>query len=88
MISNLEKYANIAECMGENIEGLSTGEAAFKAIEAIKNLSKDVNTPGNLQAFGTNFELMAKLALEDGNTGSDPILGTEKDSIQLFEAAY
>ncbi|EGQ26826.1 iron-containing alcohol dehydrogenase [Mammaliicoccus sciuri] len=91
MISDLEKFANIAEFMGENIEGISKRDAAFKAIEAIKNLSKDVNIPSNLQALGvksSDFELMARLALEDGNAGSNPIQGTEKDIIGIFKAAY
>lgn len=91
MISNLDKFANIAEFMGENIDGISKREAAFKAIEAIKNLSKDVNIPSNLQALGvksSDFELMSKLALEDGNAGSNPIQGTQNDIIQIFKAAY
>ncbi|MEK4023732.1 MULTISPECIES: iron-containing alcohol dehydrogenase [Sporosarcina] len=91
MISDLEKFANIAEFMGENIEGISKRDAAFKAIEAIKNLSKDVNIPSNLQVLGvksSDFELMARLALEDGNAGSNPIQGTEKDIIGIFKAAY
>lgn len=91
MISNLDKFADIAEFMGENIEGISKRDAAFKAILAIKNLSQDVNIPSNLQALGvksSDFELMAKLALEDGNAGSNPIQGSEKDIIRIFEAAY
>lgn len=91
MISDLEKFANIAEFMGENIEGISKRDAAFKAIEAIKNLSKDVNIPSNLQALGvksSDFELMARLALEDGNAGSNPIQGTEQDIMGIFKAAY
>ena len=91
MISNLDKFANIAEFMGENIDGISKREAAFKAIEAIKNLSKDVNIPSNLQALGvksSDFELMSKLALKDGNAGSNPIQGTQNDIIQIFKAAY
>lgn len=91
MISNLDKFANIAEFMGENIDGISKREAAFKAIEAIKNLSRDVNIPSNLQALGvksSDFELMSKLALEDGNAGSNPIQGTQDDIAQIFKAAY
>ncbi|PID02513.1 1,3-propanediol dehydrogenase [Sporosarcina sp. P2] len=91
MISNLDKFANMAEFMGENIEGISKRDAAFKAIEAIKNLSKDVKIPTNLQELGvksSDFELMSKLALEDGNAGSNPIQGTQDDIIQIFKAAY
>src|SRR5699024_6806867 len=70
LISNPQKFADIAEFMGENIEGLSVREAADKAIEAIQQLSEDVNIPANLRDLGVkeeDFEKMAKLALEDGN---------------------
>jgi len=48
MISNLEKFADIAVAMGENIEGLSMRQAAEKAIDAITQLSKDI---GNTRWF-------------------------------------
>ncbi len=90
-ISNVDKFADIAEFMGENIGGLSKRDAADKAIEAIKRLSQDVNIPSNLEALNVDkndFELMAKLALEDGNAGTNPIQGTEKDIIKIFKSAY
>ena len=34
------------------------------------------------------FEKMAKLSLEDGNAGSNPIQGKEQDIINIFKAAY
>ena len=91
LISNPQKFADIATFMGENIEGLSVRNAAEKAIKAIETLSKDVNIPSNLRALNVkeeDFELMAKLALEDGNAISNPIQGTEQDIIDIFQAAY
>ncbi|HLW06279.1 MAG TPA: iron-containing alcohol dehydrogenase, partial [Marinilabiliaceae bacterium] len=91
LISNPKKFAEIAEFMGENIDGLSTRDAADKAIHAIKQLSLDVNIPSSLKEMGVkkeDFGHMAKMALEDGNAISNPIQGTEKDIIKIFEAAY
>lgn len=91
MISNLDKFSNLAQFMGESIDGLSKRDAAFKAIDAIKNLSEDVNIPSNLKSLGvksSDFELMARLALEDGNAISNPIQGREEDIVRIFEAAY
>jgi len=91
IISNPKKFADIAEFMGENIEGLSIREAADQAIHAIRTLSEDVNIPGSLRDLGVNeddFEKMAKLALEDGNAVSNPIQGKEEDIINIFKAAY
>lgn len=91
LISNPQKFADIAEFMGENIEGLSVRDAADKAIEAIEKLSTDVNIPSNLRALGVkeeDFEKMADLSLEDGNAISNPIQGTKQDIIDIFKAAY
>lgn len=91
LISNPQKFADIAEFMGENIEGLSVRDAADKAIDAIEKLSTDVNIPSNLRALGVkeeDFEKMADLSLEDGNAISNPIQGTKQDIIDIFKAAY
>ncbi|TCS97017.1 iron-containing alcohol dehydrogenase [Hazenella coriacea] len=91
IISNPKKFADIAEFMGENIEGLSVREAADKAIAAIRKLSEDVNIPSSLRDLGVkeeDFEKMAKLSLEDGNAISNPIQGKEQDIINIFKAAY
>lgn len=42
MIANPPKFAQIAEMMGEDIQGLSTMEAAQKAVEAVTSLAIDV----------------------------------------------
>ena len=91
LISNPQKFADIAEFMGENIEGLSVREAADKAIEAIEQLSKDVGIPATLREMNVkeeDFEKMAELALEDGNAVSNPIQGRKEDIIEIFKAAY
>ncbi|WP_455769761.1 hypothetical protein [Rahnella aceris] len=36
MIGNLNRFRYIAEAMGENVAGLSTDDAAVKAINAIR----------------------------------------------------
>ncbi|WZL71634.1 iron-containing alcohol dehydrogenase [Clostridiaceae bacterium 35-E11] len=90
MISNLQKFADIAVFMGENIQGLSLREAAEKAIESIAQLSKDVGIPSGLSDFGVkpeSFEKMAEYAMKDGNALSNPIKGTVKDIVKIFEAA-
>ena len=90
LISNPEKYAKMAEFLGENIQGLSILEAADKAIDALVRLSKDVGIPSGLKEMGVkeeDFAYMAKMAMKDGNAGCNPITGTEEDIINLFKAA-
>ncbi len=88
LTSNLERFARMAEVMGEKIEGLSVRQAAEKCIDAIEQLSKDVGIPSSISEMGIkdpDFESMAKSALLDGNAGTNPIKGTEKDIVKIFE---
>ncbi|WP_373893541.1 iron-containing alcohol dehydrogenase [Virgibacillus sp. CBA3643] len=91
LISNPQKFAEIAELLGENTDGLSMRDASEKAITAIEKLSEDVNIPTSLNKLGVSeedFEYMAKMALKDGNAITNPIQGKEEDIVKLFRAAY
>ncbi|CEH34990.1 iron-containing alcohol dehydrogenase [Romboutsia lituseburensis] len=91
VISNPQKFADIAEFMGENIAGLSVHEAAEKAIDAMFRLSKDIGIPTSLKEMGIkeeDFEYMAEMALKDGNAFSNPRKGNEKDIVNIFKSAY
>ncbi len=91
IMSNPQRFADIAEFMGENIDGLSVMDAADKAISAMARLAKDVGIPASLKEMGVkeeDFELMAENALKDGNAGSNPRKGNKQDIINLFKKAY
>lgn len=91
LISNPQKFADIAEFLGENIAGLSVMEAAEKAIDAMFRLSKDVGIPASLKEMGVkeeDFEYMAEMALKDGNAFSNPRKGNERDIVNIFKAAF
>lgn len=91
VISNPQKFADIAEFMGEKIDGLSVHEASQKAIDAMFRLSKDIGIPTSLKEKGIkeeDFEYMAEMALKDGNAFSNPRKGNEKDIVNIFKSAY
>ncbi|MEK6189929.1 MAG: iron-containing alcohol dehydrogenase [Carnobacterium alterfunditum] len=91
IISNPERFSDIAELLGENIAGLSVREAADKAIEAMILISEDVGIPTNIKALGAlpeDFDQMAINALKDGNAFSNPRVGNKDDIIKLFQNAY
>ncbi|MFC1950162.1 iron-containing alcohol dehydrogenase [Chloroflexota bacterium] len=50
------KLAKIAEAMGEDIHGLSTEEAARRAITATFNLLQDINLPTSLKDYNIPIE--------------------------------
>jgi len=60
-IGNLDRYARIAEAMGENIQGLSAYEAAGKSVDAVKKLLEAVNISINLPDYGIHHEELPKL---------------------------
>ena len=89
---NLQKYANIAEAMGENVEGLSLYDAAGKSVDAVKKLLRVLNIPFSLSAYGIPKEDMPKL-VEGGLKQSrlfvpNPRDLTEKDVESIYEGAF
>jgi alcohol dehydrogenase class IV len=85
-----EKFQNIAIALGENVEKLSTIEAAHKAIKAVKSLSNDLNIPA-LKTFNipeNAWPELAEDALNDPNTLRNPRVSTLQDMLSLYEKAY
>jgi len=79
MISNINKFANLASVLDENIKGLSLYEAAEKSIVAVERLIKDVGVNNNLGSLGakeTDFYAYAKKIVST-------YLGLENNSRQL-----
>lgn len=55
MIARRLRFANIARLMDERIDGMNRGDAAERAIVAIRRLSKDVGIPSGLKALGQKY---------------------------------
>ena len=90
MIAKLDRFADIAKAMGENIEGLSTRDAAEKAIDAIKTLSKDIGIPSGLSALGVkekDLRTMAENAQKDACGLTNPRCPSLEDVINIYKAA-
>ncbi|WP_099974287.1 iron-containing alcohol dehydrogenase [Lactobacillus terrae] len=86
-----DRFADLAVAMGENIDGLSTREAAEVAIDAMQQMNDDVGIPRSIKEIGANpkdFELMAENALKDGNAFSNPRKSSKEEIVQLFQEAY
>ncbi len=81
-----EKFARIAQAMGEDIRGLTVWQAAEKAVEAVMTLTEDVEIP-TLQDLGLQEEEIPKLAEMAYN---DPqTVGNPRDlSVSSYEKIY
>jgi len=84
-----EKYAVVAEALGENVAGLSQLEAARLASVAIRKLTDDLGIPSASQAGvrTEDFPRLAKAASINVSVESNPRAISEKDFLRLFEAA-
>lgn len=91
LIGNLNRFRDIAEAMGENVAGLSTDEAAVKAINAIRRLSRQVGIPRDLKSLGVkseDFAIMAENAKKDVCQLTNPRKATKEQVIELYRQAY
>jgi len=64
LIACPEKFARIAEVMGEPVDGLSVYGAAAEAVEAVKRLSQALGMPQTLIDIGIKKAQMAEMAEE------------------------
>ena len=94
LIGNPERYARIAQAMGENIEGLTVLEAAGLAAESITGLVEDTEIP-SLQELGVDKEKLDKLAsqmaedaIASGSPANNPRQATKEEIIELYKLAY
>lgn len=90
LIACPERFADIAEAMGENISGLSTRDAADVAIESIRQLSEDVGIPSGLTELGVkegDLKTMAENAMKDACAITNPRLAKMDDVIQIYKNA-
>ena len=89
-------FLDLTEARG--IEGL--GEAGGRGvaeraraivIRAIRQLSRDVGIPENLEALGVrreDFEVLAENAMKDACGMTNPFQPTKEEVVEMFEEAY
>jgi alcohol dehydrogenase len=87
----LEKFAIIAEMMGEDTEGLSVRDAAMLAVEAVDILIEDCDIATGLEELGIpeeDFLEMAKVAMTVARPlENNPRKVTLEDAIAIYRTA-
>jgi alcohol dehydrogenase class IV len=91
---NPRKYADIAEALGENIQGLPLLDAAYRGAEAVKRLNQDLKVP-TLRELGVEekkfhqvVNQMAKDAIASGSPGNNPRRATPEEIVELYKKAF
>ncbi len=89
---SLQKFARIAEAMGEHVEGLSMYDAAEKAVEAAKKLLNAVEIPFRLSEYGISRDDLPKLVKGGMKQARlfipNPRDLTEEDVRRIYENAF
>jgi alcohol dehydrogenase len=96
LIARVERFAEMAEWMGENISGMSQRAAAERCLFAIRELSADVGIPNGLVELGKRYGKSVKIEdikIMTGNAQKDacgltnPRCPRVADVMAIYEAA-
>ncbi|GAB1622627.1 L-threonine dehydrogenase [Agarivorans albus] len=85
-----ERLADVAKAMGVDIAELSAEQAAEAGLEAIRQLSKDVNIPTGLEGLGVkadDFNVLAENALNDACGFTNPKQASHSEIVEILASA-
>lgn len=87
-----DKFRDIAKAMGvKNTESMSIEQARQAAVDAVKQLNKDVGIPATLREIGVKEEdisALAQAAFDDVCTGGNPRDTTVVEIAKLYQQIY
>ncbi|MGQ9445840.1 lactaldehyde reductase [[Pasteurella] aerogenes] len=86
-----EKYREIARAMGVNVDNLSPAEYRNAAVDAVKQLAKDVGIPEKLSQIGVQEKDLIALsqdAFNDVCTGGNPRECSAELILQVYKNAF
>ncbi|WP_337670910.1 lactaldehyde reductase [Ruminococcus bicirculans (ex Wegman et al. 2014)] len=86
-----EKFKYIAEAMGVDTTGMSQTEYRAAAVNAVKQLSKDVGIPEKLHEIGVkeeDLQALSESAFADVCTGENPRPCTVESILGIYKTAF
>ncbi|WP_234497120.1 L-threonine dehydrogenase [Vibrio maritimus] len=84
------RLADVARAMGVDTASMSDEQAANAGLDAIRQLSKDVNIPAGLEELGVkrdDFDVLAENALKDACGFTNPKQATHDEIVGILAAA-
>jgi len=90
LIANPDKYAQIAEKLGEEVNGHSVMDRALMAVTAVQKLVLDIGLPTTLTEIGVKFDIienMANDAINSLHSNGNPRRTTLEDVVELYNKA-
>ena len=88
-VACIDKFARIADALGENTEGLDKRAAAHKAVDAVYKLNKDLQIPTFMQAGGRREDIqeLAERSAVNVSVDSNPRKADVAAFREMFENA-
>jgi alcohol dehydrogenase class IV len=87
-----EKFAKIAEEMGEETRGLGEKEAAIRGVEAVKRLSREIEMPQRLSDLGIPQGALPGMADEALKVArplaNNPRPVSREDAIRIYQGVF
>jgi alcohol dehydrogenase class IV len=93
MHANLHRCVRIAELMGEKVDGFSDWDAALRAPDAVKKLSRDVGMPQGLRDVDLKKETIPEIVeilfnVNARTLGNNPRDCSKEDVLRILEVAW
>ena len=89
---DVAKFADVAGLLGEQVDCLSPVEAAYRSVEAVKNLMRDIDMPLTLTELNVPRSAIPEMAAASINVtrlmANNPRRMTAKDSEKVYEKAF
>ncbi|OIQ49023.1 1,3-propanediol dehydrogenase [Pseudodesulfovibrio hydrargyri] len=82
-----ERFARLAEALGENIEGLGSREAGMAAVNALQAIFEETGLPARLSDWGVSEKDLGRLA-EDAHASGSTALNCRIPTVEQIRALY
>ena len=83
-VGNLDKFAQLAQFLGQNTEGLNKRQKAASAVQAVGDLAEDLQVPSSLRDYGVQESDISDLA--QGVMQVSRLLANNPRKLQLRDA--
>jgi alcohol dehydrogenase class IV len=85
-----EKFAIAADALGADTDGLIAYDAAYIAVDAVRQLNRDLGVPERLGQVGvkkSGIKALSRATMQSGNVAVNPRQTSQRDIEALFAAA-
>jgi alcohol dehydrogenase class IV len=88
--ARIEKFAQVAQALGADTNGMEIREAAQASVDAVWELNNDLRIPTKLSAYGVKragIKRMSATAMTSGNVTVNPRKTEQTDIEAIFSEA-